>query len=270
MDKSHIESFVFDFIDSDNNKIPLSSAHEPKLAGLKMYDEPLFAYGDAFDKRFVELKDNPEAKVPLMPPCEWLPSAQSVISCFLPISADIRKSNRQGTEPSWGWLHARFEGNTEIFALAKRLCNFIDQDGYESLSPVQDERFFYKLASDAHEPYVTNWSERHVGFLCGLGTFSLAKHLITEKGAAGRIFSVITSLKLEPTVPKYSGLLDYCIDCRACVKNCPVGAIDQYHLKDDRLCLGKLDEVLERNPPYYGCGKCQVGVPCENKVPKKR
>ena len=268
MDKSQIESFVIDFIESDDNHIASGVARESELVGLRMFDEPVFAYGDALDGRFAELADNPAAHVALMPPREWLPSAATVISCFLPIAAAIRQGNRLGSDPSWGWLHARIEGNRELFALARRLCALINQQGYEALCPVQDERYFHKKSAAPTGPlYSTNWSERHVGYLCGLGTFSLSKALITEKGIAGRIFSVVTSLKLEPTVPKYAGLLDYCSGCRSCIGRCPVDAVSEYHLKDDRLCSDLLDEVLARHEPYYGCGKCQVGVPCEDKIP---
>lgn len=46
--------------------------------------------------------------------------------------------------------------------------------------------------------YTSNWSERHVAFVCGLGTFGLSKGLITEKGIAGRLGSLIVSEKFEP------------------------------------------------------------------------
>ena len=73
MNKAKIESFLLDFIDSDNNRIPSNAAHEPELAGLRMFDEPILAYGDALDRRFDELKDIPQAHAPLMPPRQWLP-----------------------------------------------------------------------------------------------------------------------------------------------------------------------------------------------------
>ena len=268
IDKAQIEAFVTAFVYSEDNRIPPELAQSAGLSGMQMFDEPLIAYGDAFDMRFSELRHIPEAQAPLMPPCEWLPSAQTVISCFFPIFSAVCISNRDGMEPSRAWMHARIEGNKALFALARSLCAYIEQGGYECLAPVQDERYF-EISSNAMDGplFFTNWSERHVAYLCGLGTFSLSKGLITEKGVAGRLFSVVTSLELESTVPQYSGLFDYCINCRACVGRCPQGAIDEYHLKDDRLCKAKLDKVRDRNPPYYGCAKCHVGVPCEFENP---
>ena len=39
--------------------------------------------------------------------------------------------------------------------------------------------------------YASNWSERHVAYVCGLGTFG-CQGLITSKGLAGRFGSIIT------------------------------------------------------------------------------
>jgi epoxyqueuosine reductase QueG len=87
---------------------------------------------------------------------------------------------------------------------------------------------------------------------------------------AGRIGSVVTSLELEATPKKYSGLEDYCIKCGKCIKNCPVGALSFNGEKNDGLCLAMLDKVEDEHAPYYGCGKCQVAVPCESANPNQK
>jgi epoxyqueuosine reductase QueG len=268
MNKSRIESFATAFIHSDANRIPKDVAREAALAGTQIFSEPLFAYGKADDEGLIHLQNRPEAHVPLMPPREWLPGAQSVISCFLPFTEPIRASNRKGPDVSWGWLHARIEGQAALQLLAQQLCAFIQEAGYQALAPALDERFKQTRGTQPGEtPFTSNWSERHVGFYCGLGTFSLSKGLITKKGVAGRIFSIVTSLELEPTKRAYAGLLDYCTLCGACRANCPVGAISEPHRKDDALCITKLNEPLQTDAPYYGCGKCQTAVPCEHKIP---
>ncbi len=53
----------------------------------------------------------------------------------------------------------------------------------------------------------------------------MSKGLITAKGMAGRLGSVITNLKIETTKRPYKGLYDYCIKCNVCIRRCPGNAI---------------------------------------------
>ena len=89
--------------------------------------------------------------------------------------------------------------------------------------------------------FTSSWSERHVAFVCGLGTFGLSKGLITEKGICGRFGSVVTTAELPRTERPYTGIYEYCIQCRACARNCPVGAISgtvkQVHTIDPDKCV---------------------------------
>ena len=124
--------------------------------------------------------------------------------------------------------------------------------------------------------FSSNWSERHVAYAAGLGTFGLSRGLITEKGMAGRFGSVVTNAVFPRTERKYSDPFAYCTMCGACQRRCPVGAIDKsrgFALGKDQLICGP---YVKGNslPPHgpngivrYGCGKCQVRVPCEHAIP---
>jgi len=57
--------------------------------------------------------------------------------------------------------------------------------------------------------------------------------------------------------------------CGACGKNCPVNAISLDKGKNHVICSAFLERTAEKYKPRYGCGKCQIGVPCESSVPKK-
>ena len=92
------------------------------------------------------------------------------------------------------------------------------------------------------EPYASNWSERHVAYVCGLGTFGLSKGLITERGMAGRFGSIVTDAELAPTPRKYSDPFEYCTKCGACQFRCPAKAID----KSRGPALAKDPEALRR------------------------
>jgi len=115
----------------------------------------------------------------------------------------------------------------------------------------------------------SNWSERHVAFVCGLGTFGLSKGLITKSGIAGRFGSILTELYLPPNNREYENIYEYCSMCGICVKNCPANAISIENGKNHNICSEFLNKTAKKYNPRYGCGKCQIGVPCENKIPKQ-
>lgn len=55
--------------------------------------------------------------------------------------------------------------------------------------------------------------------------------------------------------------------CGKCVRNCPVNAITIENGKNNHTCSVFLDITSEKYKPRYGCGKCQVEVPCESRIP---
>jgi epoxyqueuosine reductase QueG len=117
-----------------------------------------------------------------------------------------------------------------------------------------------------------------VGYIAGLGTFNLNNALITEKGSAGRIGSVVTSLEIEPAQRSYRERFSYCPalvngGCGEGIKRCPAGAITE-NGRNNEVCqkqMGLVGQIWKERQvikPRYGCGKCQTGVPCEAGIPK--
>lgn len=261
--------------ESEHNYISREKAISDKVVGLKIFDAPIFAFGSADDERFTELIKEDANMKSFIPPKEWLPEAKTVISFFAPFTDALRESNKENTKiPSEGWLHGRIEGQNFLFKLSTYLKPLLEDAGYKSIVPYLDERFWSKgnpNGSTAHPEaeFTSNWSERHVAHICGLGTFGLSKGLITRKGIAGRFGSIVTSLYLEPDKRDYTGIYDYCIMCGECANRCPVHAISVEKGKEHRPCSAFIDDTQKKFKPRFGCGKCQVGVPCENRIPQK-
>ncbi|UCD85558.1 MAG: hypothetical protein JSU92_05040, partial [Deltaproteobacteria bacterium] len=138
------------------------------------------------------------------------------------------------------------------------------------------------------------WSERHIAFAAGLGTFSLHEGLITEAGCNIRLGSVITDAPLEVTPRKSDDPYANCLhfageECMKCVPRCAGNAItEDGHDKDKCYLRGQVvaEEMERRLGPllklYYrnvegnaiesypvGCALCQFGVPCTSKNPVK-
>lgn len=274
MTQQECVDFATHFVEtSPGNLISPEIAISGASVGLRMYDAPLIGYASADDPLFDALR-NPEAIGPhFLLPRDWLPGAKTVLSIFLPFTQSVREGNRTDKrEPGEGWLHARFEGQAFLLALSRAMQAHLAEAGHAAVLPALDPRFFSQ-SQTAKKPEITsllftsNWSERHIAYVCGLGTFGLSKGLITEKGVAGRLTSLITDLELPPTPRAYEGLYDYCTMCGKCVVNCPAEAISKEKGKEHPPCCAFLDGTIERYAPRYGCGKCQVSVPCEFRIP---
>jgi len=252
---------------SSGNYISSEAAISPDLVGMKIFDEPIFAFGCVNDTIYAKLKDEEAIGSHFMPPLEWMDSAKTAISIFFPYSDQIKTANSKNYDwPADEWLHARYDGQTFLKEAMSYINSSINNTGYKSLIPSFDERF--KLGVETNR-FTSNWSERHIAYACGLGTFGLSKGLITEKGVCGRFGSIVTELDLPKDVRKYTEIYEYCTMCQKCVTNCPPNAISDAG-KDDLSCSDFIDTTLDKHRPMYGCGKCQVGVPCMSTTPGAR
>jgi len=114
-------------------------------------------------------------------------------------------------------------------------------------------------------------SERHAACARGPGTFGLSGGLITSKGKAVRVGSVITDLSLKPSAKKYAHPLANCLyfydkTCKACADRCPAGVIIEKG-QDKAECFDYCFSTIHplKQPEYgvkvTGCGLCQAQVP---------
>lgn len=231
----------------------------PELGDIKLYDAPLVGAAKADDPLFEYLK-RPDVVGPNhLSPKQWLEGAKTVIVYFLPFSQAVRHANRYPGPPATEWLYGRIEGEKLNVALRDFLAGWLAANGFVTMIPAQDFRF-------AVVDRRSNWSERHAAYVAGLGTFSLNRSLISRRGAAGRIGSLISALDVPATPRAYSKYDEHCTHCGACIKRCPAKAITEDG-KDNELCSAYLDETKKLFAPRYGCGKCQTGVPCEDRIP---
>ena len=254
----------------EENYILPEDALRADLAGLKLYDAPVFGVAAADSPMFESFRKEGVVHPEMLLPVDWLEGAKSVLSCFLPFTEEVRASNRNAGEASAEWMHARVEGAITQNVFGKYLCALLEEEGYRAVFPMKDARFHMI------RPFVSNWSERHVAYACGLGTFGISRGLITEKGMAGRFVSIVTTAELPETKHAYQTPFEACILCGKCAENCPANAIDLskgvIDGKDQTKCKTFLHETtlqpegrIKRS--HYGCGKCQVNVPCESGIP---
>ena len=200
----------------------------------------------------------------------------TVISWVLPQTKatkyDQRKESRM---PSERWARARIMGEGVNVKLRAHLVEALRQAGYPAVAPMLSPLWGQHMS----EKYLfaSSWSERHAAYAAGLGTFGLSDGLITAKGKAHRVGSVIAKIDIPPTPRPYTDHHAYCLwyakgTCGACVKKCPAGAITTKG-HDKQRCSDYVDTThafVEEHYHFkgYGCGFCQVGVPCESRIPE--
>ena len=252
----------------------------------KIFDPPLVRFADADDPLFAQYKHiiglthltpgEALAKTYNKDP-EDFQGQLSVISWVLPISELTRRSEREETlVPSRLWVYTRWYGEKFNDALRQHMTEFLTGRGFLAAAPVIQP--YFKWESNEKGP-LSNWSERHVAFVAGHGTFSLSDGFITERGIAHRCGSIVTNLKLTPSrrtaKSPYSNCLFYVnASCKACISRCPAGAISEKG-HDKIKCLDYSGSRIkhlrsEYNVGITGCGLCQVKVPCESINPIAR
>lgn len=237
-----------------------SELNQVKELGLKkIFDSPLAAALSVNDPIVIQLKEPQIIGKHHQLPVERLDDAATVISYFLPFSEDIRRANRLPGLPAESWLYGRIEGEQFNRALASHLADTFRKAGASADVPLLDPDIRISALQ-------CRWSERHIAYAAGLGTFGISRSLITKRGCAGRYGSVITSLKIPNSHPRREPFLAYCSTCGACSRRCPAGAITRGG-KDIAVCAQYQEGIKKQFFPRYGCGKCQTAVPCEDILP---
>jgi epoxyqueuosine reductase len=258
---------------------------EKPLVGIAAGDDPLFkeykkvVHENHFlPREILDLHISENQKSPT-PDLENV----SVISFILPISRKTIKVNAAQKEgPSLRWNHTRWRGQSFINELSEYLVSILETMGCCAVAPELSP--FYKMFILPPGGFTSNWSQRHAAYAAGLGTFSLNDGFITTKGLAMRCGSVVTNLKLQSSARPYINYLENCLfystgKCGKCIRRCPGGAISEKG-HDKLKCF---ETVFEKQKPwiegahgagfigyYAGCGLCQAGVPCAERIPVKK
>ena len=252
----------------------------------KAWDEVLVGFSAGADPLYEKYKDvvgedhwTPlEAFSTKFPDARVNPEDLTVISWVLPQRGPTKEDNRKESfYPSRRWVQARFPGEEFNSALRGHIVYELDQKGIKSVAPLLLPE--WKWGKSAKYVYASNWSERHAAYAAGLGTFGLCDGLITPKGKAHRVGSVVANLKLTPSPRPYEDHHAWCLfffdgSCTGCRKRCPVEAITEKG-HDKVKCWdhagGTCAKFVKENYGFdgYGCGLCQTGVPCESGIPKK-
>ena len=224
-----------------------------------IWKKPLVGFADANVLYMTSLKEivSPNHKLP----GDFMENPNIVISYYIPFTEELAALNLNVEEnmASQEWSDAYNLTNTMISDISQYIADMIVEMGYRAVAPTG-------VVFDK-EAIVSNWSQRHIAYAAGLGTFGINNMLISEKGCCGRYGSVIADI---PVVPDQIAEEERCLykkngSCKKCVQNCFIGALTTEGF-DRKKCY----EICLKNDAKTGadvCGKCDIDIPCAFKAP---
>ena len=272
--------------------------------GGQCFDKPFFGVSQGNDPLFEKFKEVIAIDHPTpveiwtlneLPDKENLASTLRVLSMVFPYSNEVCEAGKKenGKLPVELTTIARNYSEEFINMILVKTVEFFLQKGFSALAPKLTPGYGYIKRKNPFAVY-SNWSERHIAFVAGLGYFGFNNILITKKGCGVILASVITDAPLSVTprsIDNPHNCLFYKNKCDKCITKCPSHALTK-NGHNGETCLNYCQEVrsiiktlpivkvlkkryrklkLENNRVEVsypsGCVLCQFGLPCTEKDP---
>lgn len=237
-----IESSIIEFVNNSTQNSLGRNIHE------RAWESPLVGFSKGDDELYYKFKKDIG---------EFLWTPQEI---FLKSYPEMKVKPNELSVVSWILPQTKKTKNEGIKAVAPGQCSFWENRRSEK----------YGFAS--------TWSERHVAYISGLGTFSLTDALITPLGTAVRIGSVVINALVKPTKRNYIKYNEYCLfyskgTCMKCAKRCPANAINENGHDKVKCRMYQRNITSKHTKEKYDidsnyCGICLFGTPCESSIPK--
>ncbi len=219
-----------------------------------LFRQPLVAFSAADDKRYSDLKEIIGAWH--LNPAELLSDAKSVISYFVPFTKSVAMEPQRVAHGSLLWSEAYQEINKHFNRINEAVSSHLAGLGYSAVSIKPTHTYDPKDLK-------CMWSHRSAAAIAGLGAFAANGLLITEKGAAGRFCTVITSAELKTNRAPVENKCLFIRNgtCRLCFEVCPAKAlspamVDKFACQDE---LNKNEKIMKEETALQSadtCGKC--------------
>jgi len=157
-----------------------------------------------------------------------LPSAQSVVSFFVPFNKEMILKYLGKDDPSIRGEHEEenFEIHQVIWRAAQRVKHWLIEQGYDAISVIPNNHY---------RTDIPNWqmtlppelSLRYLAVVSGIASFGWSGNVGNkEYGTSIILGGIITSAKLKPTkrIPESEG---FCDKCLICTKVCAFGLFNE-------------------------------------------
>ncbi|HTY62798.1 MAG TPA: hypothetical protein VMG30_11140 [Acidobacteriota bacterium] len=268
--------------------------HLTAFENAPIVDDPILAFADGDDPIFQEYKtvigDFHLTPRELLEKCiaakRWRFGTKEnidrigVVSWALPLTHETRLQERAspfGGSPRYN--HSRWIGIRLYECVEQFVASLLEVLGCNAVAPTQSRLF--EIEDMPGGWLAANWSERHVAYACGLGTFGLNGLMITPRGCAVYLGSVVCDIALPPTRRSDNRVANcpYFRDgsCGLCIGHCTGSAIGAEG-RSNVACLKNLrdeqaDNIIRMGldkglvGPAPACGRCSTGLPCEERIP---
>jgi epoxyqueuosine reductase len=268
--------------------------HLTAFDNVPIVDEPVVAFANGDDPIFQDLKtiigefhQTPrEILEKHITGKRWQFGAPShigsigVVSWALPLTRETRlgeHSSPFGGSPRYN--HSRWIGIRLYESVEQYVASLLEILRCNAVAPTQSRTF--EIRDMPGGWLAANWSERHIAYACGLGTFGLNGLMITSKGCAVYLGSVVFDRAVTP-IPRQASHVAHCTyygdgSCGQCMGRCIASAISAdgrsnvlclRNLRDeqaDKIKKQGLDKGLVGFAP--SCGRCSTALPCEDRIP---
>ena len=199
-------------------------------------------------------------------PKDYLPSAVSIIS----IGYYLNQSAIQNLPKSRSaYMLEHDYANLHLAGCSQRIVRFLEAEGCEALGFDAGAGFYTRL-SDTPQGLAGDFSHKHAAYTCGLGSFGVNNLILTANyGPRIRFTSILTSAEL-PNTRGHESNLCRSPDCDACVRVCPVGALDgwkgSYNASEGwriakRKCYAYIFDTLSGQRCGLCIKACPIGLP---------
>ena len=220
------------------------------------YREPIIAFADVEDLEFESIKSMTHENHML--PKEWMPKGKTVVSFFIPFAKELMQTNKKDEYVAREWAVAYIETNNLIKQICATMAERLKKYNIDTVWQLPTQNY-------DSEKLMSYWSQRHVAYIAGIGTFGMNNMLITDKGCSGRYGSFIIDYSIEPSKKNRVERCLYKLNgsCGICMEMCPVQALtpkgfDRFKCRD---WVKDVDAFYSDLASCDCCGKCLLG-PC--------
>lgn len=178
--------------------------------------------------------------------------------------------------PPESWFSSKIVKTRELPVCGERLAQRFRGAGVDAFVAPGKE-LFCVAANEAGTAFENTWSERHVGYACGLGTFGLHGGLITNAGCTHRLISLMLRARVSDYDSVNENPFGNCLyhargTCGACIKRCPAGAVsagghDAMRCRQQAYVTNRERVRKQYGLDMPGCALCLSAVPCSRENP---